>query len=62
MCCQRDSAAAASACMRYTEGLDPGAVLLHDTLPGLLDDVSSDQRAVYHQTLHHLQHVGGITL
>lgn len=61
VCCQWDPVAAASTHMWYTEGLDSGAVLLHDTLPRLLDDVPSDQRAVYHQTLHHLQHVGGTT-
>lgn len=36
-----------------------GAVLLNDELRRLLHDVPPHPGAVRHQTLHHLQHVGG---
>lgn len=59
VCGQRVAAAAASAGVWYAEGPDPGAVLFHDALRWLLHDVPPDQGTVCHQTLHHLQHVGG---
>jgi len=62
VCGQRVSAAATGAGVRRAEGSDHGAVLLHDALRRLLHDVPPDQRAVRHQTLHHLQHAGGTAL
>lgn len=59
VCDQRVAASAASAGVWHAERPDPGALLLHDALRGLLHDVPPDQRTVGHQTLHHLQHVGG---
>lgn len=59
VCGQRVPSAAASAGMRLAQRTDPGAVLLHDALRGLLHDVPPDQRPVCHQTLPHLQYVGG---
>lgn len=56
---QRLPFAAACPGVRRPEGLHHGAVLLHDELCGLLHDVPSDPGTVRHQTLHHLQHVGG---
>lgn len=34
-------------------------MLLYDELRGLLHDVPPDQGPVRHQTVHHIQHVGG---
>lgn len=58
-CGQWVAASAASAGVWHAERPDPGALLLHDALCGLLHDVPPDQRTVRHQTLHHLQHARG---
>lgn len=60
--CQWLPVPAAGSGVRPAERFNHGALLLHDALCRLCHDVPPDPRPVSHQTLHHLQHAGGMEL